>query len=233
MASSNISAGSLIQGFMLWDEELRPIELFAEQIIPHSDKRPYGARDRPDSLTVEPGAEVHRLAEGRFLGFGQRSCGPPKLVLGWARHASDTSSQSDNEWYARLIEATCAERRAATLAAASKRSRSGVSAVVPHWHIASRLAQEWARLVVGAVEIQDGGAGPGRIRLQQVPDYSAQSLHAFVAANLAPGATAKTDGWSGYPGAPDVRHDPHVVGNTAAHIVLPWSHRRSRGSRLG
>jgi ISXO2-like transposase domain/Transposase zinc-ribbon domain len=80
-------------------------------------------------------------------------------------------------------------------------------------------------LVVGAVEIQDGGAGPGRIRLQQVPDYSAQSLHAFVAANLAPGATAKTDGWSGYPGAPGVRHDPHVVGNMAAHIVLPWSHR--------
>ena len=80
-------------------------------------------------------------------------------------------------------------------------------------------------LVVGAVEVQDGGAGPGRIRLQQVPDYSAHSLHAFVAANLAPGATAKTDGWSGYPGAPGVRHDPHVVGKIAAHIVLPWSHR--------
>src|SRR6201997_4367541 len=28
-------------------------------------------------------------------------------------------------------------------------------------------------LIVGAVEIEDGGAGPGRIRLQQVPDYSA------------------------------------------------------------
>jgi ISXO2-like transposase domain/Transposase zinc-ribbon domain len=80
-------------------------------------------------------------------------------------------------------------------------------------------------LVVGAVEIQDGGAGPGRIRLQQVTDYSAESLHAFIAANLAPGATAKTDGWSGYPGAPSVHHDPHVVGKMAAHIVLPWSHR--------
>jgi ISXO2-like transposase domain/Transposase zinc-ribbon domain len=80
-------------------------------------------------------------------------------------------------------------------------------------------------LVVGAVEVQDDGVGPGRIRLQQVPDYSAQSLHAFVAANLARGATAKTDGWSGYPGAPGVRHDPHVIGKMAAHIVLPWSHR--------
>src|SRR6266571_255136 len=80
-------------------------------------------------------------------------------------------------------------------------------------------------LVVGAVEVQDGGAGPGRIRLGQVPDYSADSLHAFLAANLAPGATAKTDGWSGYPGAPGVKHDPHVIGKMAAHIVLPWVHR--------
>jgi hypothetical protein len=28
-----------------------------------------------------------------------------------------------------------------------------------------------------------------------------------------------------YPGAPNVAHDPHVVGNMAAHIVLPWIHR--------
>jgi ISXO2-like transposase domain/Transposase zinc-ribbon domain len=78
-------------------------------------------------------------------------------------------------------------------------------------------------LVVGAVEVADGG--PGRIRLQQVPDYSAGSLHPFLKANLALGATAKTDGWSGYAGAPDVTHDPHVVGRMAAHVVLPWTHR--------
>jgi hypothetical protein len=46
-------------------------------------------------------------------------------------------------------------------------------------------------LVVGAVEVKDGGLGPGRIRMTQVPDYSAASLHAFLAANLGPGATAK------------------------------------------
>ena len=80
-------------------------------------------------------------------------------------------------------------------------------------------------LVVGAVELQDGGAGPGRIRLQEVLDYSAASLHPFLAANLAAGATAKTDGWSGYPGAPGINHDPHTVGKMAAHIVLPWIHR--------
>ena len=58
-----------------------------------------------------------------------------------------------------------------------------------------------------------------------MPDYSAASLHPFLAANVGPGATAKTDGWSGYPGAPGVTHDPHVVGKMAAHIVLPWVHR--------
>jgi hypothetical protein len=78
-------------------------------------------------------------------------------------------------------------------------------------------------LVVGAVEVAEGG--PGRIRLAAVPDYSADSLHPFIAHNLAPGATTKTDGWSGYPGAPGVSHDPHVVGKMAAHVVLPWVHR--------
>src|SRR6476469_9882785 len=76
-------------------------------------------------------------------------------------------------------------------------------------------------LIVGAVEVEDSGAGPGRLRLSPVPDYSASSLHAFLAANLAPGATAKTDGWSGYPGAAGLAHDPHVVGRMAAHIILP------------
>ena len=80
-------------------------------------------------------------------------------------------------------------------------------------------------LIVGAVEVQDGGAGPGRIRLAEVADYSTSSLHPFVAQNLATRAIAKTDGWSAYPGAPGVSHDPHVIGKMAAHVVLPWVHR--------
>jgi hypothetical protein len=80
-------------------------------------------------------------------------------------------------------------------------------------------------LIVGAVELQDGGAGPGRVRLREVSDYSAKSLHPFIAQNLAPAALAKTDGWPAYPGAPGVKHDPHVIGKMAAHIVLPWVHR--------
>jgi transposase-like protein len=78
-------------------------------------------------------------------------------------------------------------------------------------------------LVAGAVEVADGA--PGRIRLAKIEDFSAASLHGFVAANLAQGATIKTDGWAAYPGAPNVSHDPHVVGKMAAHIVLPWIHR--------
>ncbi len=77
--------------------------------------------------------------------------------------------------------------------------------------------------VIGAVEIV--GNGPGRIRLAAIADFSAASLHAFIAANVAAGATVKTDGWAAYPGAPALTHEPHVVGPMAAHIVLPWTHR--------
>lgn len=78
-------------------------------------------------------------------------------------------------------------------------------------------------LIAGAVEIKDGQ--PGRIRLTEIKDFSATSLHAFLANNLAKDATAKTDGWAAYPGAKDINHEPHVVGPMAAHIVLPWIHR--------
>jgi hypothetical protein len=88
-----------------------------------------------------------------------------------------------------------------------------------------RRSHQGKMLVVGAVEVEDGGAGPGRIRLAELADYSAQSLHPFIAHNLAAGASAKTDGWSAYPGAPGVSHDPHVIGKMAAHVVLPWVHR--------
>jgi hypothetical protein len=102
----------------------------------------------------------------------------------------------------------------------------------------SRAAAETilSRAVVGAAigakcsssapsRSKTAGLAPARIRLGQVADYSAASLHPFLAANLAPGATAKTDGWPGYPGAAGITHDPHVVGKMAAHILLPWVHR--------
>ncbi len=78
-------------------------------------------------------------------------------------------------------------------------------------------------LVAGAVELR--GRGPGRLRLAAIDDFSARSLHAFVKAHVAPGATARTDGWPAYPGLPAARHEPHVIGAMAAHLVLPWVHR--------
>ncbi len=78
-------------------------------------------------------------------------------------------------------------------------------------------------LVAGAVEVENDA--PGRIRMAAIKDFSAASLHGFVAANVVPGATIKTDGWSSYARAPGVRREPHVVGAMAAHVVLPWVHR--------
>jgi hypothetical protein len=57
-------------------------------------------------------------------------------------------------------------------------------------------------LVVGAVEVHDGR--PGRVRLATIRAASAESLHAFVGANVEARTTIKTDGWSGYSGAPGV-----------------------------
>lgn len=76
--------------------------------------------------------------------------------------------------------------------------------------------------VVAAVEVFDNV--PGRLRLGVIDDGSSASLHPFIKANVVGGSTLKTDGWSGYPGVPGFTHEPHVVGNMAAHIVLPWVH---------
>jgi hypothetical protein len=78
-------------------------------------------------------------------------------------------------------------------------------------------------LIAGAVEIR--GKGPGRVRLAVIDDYSAAALGGFVAAAIADGGTVVSDGWSGYRRLEDVRHDPRVVGDTPAHLVLPWVHR--------
>src|SRR5947208_796224 len=78
-------------------------------------------------------------------------------------------------------------------------------------------------LLAGAVEIE--GKGPGRVRLTVIGDYSAATLNAFVAGNVAAGSTVVSDGWSGYATLTDVKHDPRVIGDAPAHLVLPWIHR--------
>ena len=77
-------------------------------------------------------------------------------------------------------------------------------------------------LIAGAVEMSSERE-PRRIRLAPIMDYSALSLHPFVAATSAPGALMTTDGWSGYPGLSE--HESRIVGETPAHLVLKWTHR--------
>ena len=78
-------------------------------------------------------------------------------------------------------------------------------------------------LVAGAVEIR--GEGPGRVRPVAIEDYSAGTLTTFVAGNVASGSTVVSDGWAGYAKLTDVKHEPTVIGDAPAHLVLPWVHR--------
>lgn len=96
-------------------------------------------------------------------------------------------------------------------------------------------------IVIGAVEVIDRATREaqkpralgrqyldtlsGRLRLAAIPSNHARHIHAFIEANIAPGATLITDGHASYLGVADYRHDPRVVGTMAAHIPLKWSHR--------
>jgi len=76
--------------------------------------------------------------------------------------------------------------------------------------------------VAGAVE--DLGDVFGRVRLQVIPDASAQTLAAFVEAHVEPGGTIKTDGLSAYAALDPkhCRHRPRVQGGRErASQVLP------------
>jgi hypothetical protein len=64
-------------------------------------------------------------------------------------------------------------------------------------------------LVTVAVE-DKGDAGIGRIRLAVVPDASQESLAAFALLAVEPGATIRTDDWSGYGTLADAGY-PHTV----------------------
>src|SRR4051794_23556507 len=92
-------------------------------------------------------------------------------------------------------------------------------------------SREGKLLVAGAVEIV--GKGPGRVRLAVIGDYSAATLNAFVAGNVVAGSTVVSDGWSGYATLTDVKHEPKVVGETPAHLVLPWVHRVFANAKRG
>ena len=80
-------------------------------------------------------------------------------------------------------------------------------------------------VVAGAVEAAPGKGRKrrlGRLRLAAVADASAESLEAFLAANVAPPAAVTTDGWQGYAGlgAAGYAHDAINLSRTWGDAVL-------------
>jgi transposase-like protein len=82
-------------------------------------------------------------------------------------------------------------------------------------------------LFAAAVELDDDHFG--RARLGVIPDASANSLSAFLDANVEPGSCVITDGWSAYPAATRDRYEHRGTSIAAsglqAHEVLPAVHR--------
>lgn len=83
-------------------------------------------------------------------------------------------------------------------------------------------------IVAIAVEVKEP-RGFGRIRLQQIPDVSAQSLIPFVEDIAEPSTTILTDGWRAYKGLAGhgYRHERVVIDGSGdpAHVSLPAVHR--------
>jgi transposase-like protein len=88
--------------------------------------------------------------------------------------------------------------------------------------------QRDGKTVIGvAVEVR--GRGSGRLRMQVMPDASADSLEDFVTATVTPGAIVDTDGWRGYLGLRQAGYD-HIInkqrfGMPDHQFVLPRAHR--------
>ena len=102
-------------------------------------------------------------------------------------------------------------------------------------------------VVAGAVEAAPGKDRKrrlGRLRLQAVPDASANSLECFLAGNVAPRAAVTTDGWQGYAGLGDAgyAHQPinlttgwgdAVLRLPAIHLVFGLAKRWLLGTHHG
>jgi len=84
---------------------------------------------------------------------------------------------------------------------------------------------EGKSLVMIATEINDGSIG--RIRLQRVPDASAQSLEGALVKAVGQGSIIRTDGWNGYNRVDQIGYKHEVVRKDAAtgDNLLPSCHR--------
>ena len=85
---------------------------------------------------------------------------------------------------------------------------------------------ETKAIVAIAVEILEDDR-LGRVRMESVPDVSADALESFVHASVQPGSSVLTDGWTGYSGLTALGYD-HVI-STSPHrpIQLMCSCRES------
>ncbi len=82
-------------------------------------------------------------------------------------------------------------------------------------------------LVAIAVEARQGG--PGRVRMQRIPNATKDVLTEFVLDHVQRGSEVRTDGWGGYNGVGEHRFS-HVVTNIKAsgdpaHVAMPEVHR--------
>jgi len=92
--------------------------------------------------------------------------------------------------------------------------------------VRGRKTETKALIVVAA---EEDGRGIGRIRMRQIPDASAASLHPFIQEVIEPGSVVHTDGWEGYPGLEELGYGHEVTvlrgsGKTASEL-LPRVHR--------
>ena len=88
-------------------------------------------------------------------------------------------------------------------------------------------AAEGKALVAIAVEARAGG--PGRVRMQRIPDASKDVLTDFVLDHVQRGSEVRTDAWNGYNGVGERRFSHHVTNIKAsgdpAHVAMPEVHR--------
>ena len=81
-------------------------------------------------------------------------------------------------------------------------------------------------MVVGAVEVR--GKYAGRVRLQVTRDATTLLLSRFIASNIRPDSTLRTDGWHAYPAVSVLgyQHEPEVQGTRERSTeILPHIHR--------
>lgn len=95
-------------------------------------------------------------------------------------------------------------------------------------------------LVVIAVEdkseVSKTGKGIGRIRLQHVPDASANVLTEFIRTHINEGSRIRTDGWTGYQSITNMGYEHVVVGSkelVIAHLVTSLLKRWLLGTYQG